>query len=366
MSKKILILHTSIGLGHKYIAQNIGYQLEQAGCEVKVEDILEVQKGRLVEVSTQIHKWMNLKAPWIWSFLYFFTNLNFVSKITLPVRLWVASRNCQRTLEVINGFKPDVVISVHTTASGVIAYLKKKKLFTGIFGIGFSDFHLHKFWLYPNADFYLANIEEQKQEMLKLGIDEKKINVCGIALKPRAEFNIQEIKNRLGIKPGEKVVLIGSGSLGTGFKEKLIEDLDKEFQVRPIVVCGKNSLLAEKLKLKFKEGKTIVLGFYTPMQELYAIADIFLSKPGGLSTSESLQFGVPLFLTHYLPGQEELNVRYLQKKNLVMYEQEDLIEKIRTEMLSNEFKKSLKNNPNLEPILAPRQTVVGAVFQALN
>ncbi len=45
LNRKIIILYTSIGLGHKYIALNIGYHLEKAGFEVKYHDVLELQTG---------------------------------------------------------------------------------------------------------------------------------------------------------------------------------------------------------------------------------------------------------------------------------------------------------------------------------
>ncbi len=40
-------------------------------------------------------------------------------------------------------------------------------------------------------------------------------------------------------------------------------------------------------------------------------ADVFISKPGGLSTSEALAAGVPIVLLRPLPGQEQRNARYL-------------------------------------------------------
>jgi hypothetical protein len=47
------------------------------------------------------------------------------------------------------------------------------------------------------------------------------------------------------------------------------------------------------------------------MSDLYQIADVFMTKPGGLSVAEAGQFGLPLVVTHTLPGQEDLNLAYL-------------------------------------------------------
>jgi processive 1,2-diacylglycerol beta-glucosyltransferase len=62
---------------------------------------------------------------------------------------------------------------------------------------------------------------------------------------------------------------------------------------------------------------TTVLGFYQPMSDLYAVTDLFLTKPGGLSTAEALQADVRIQITHWLPGQEELNYTYLTANQLV-------------------------------------------------
>jgi UDP-N-acetylglucosamine:LPS N-acetylglucosamine transferase len=54
------------------------------------------------------------------------------------------------------------------------------------------------------------------------------------------------------------------------------------------------------------------------MDELYAVSDLLVTKPGGLTVAEALQACLPVFVTHFLPGQEELNIRYLNKHALVV------------------------------------------------
>jgi processive 1,2-diacylglycerol beta-glucosyltransferase len=359
MSKKVLIFHTSIGLGHKFIAENIGWQLSQAGCEVRVADVLEVQKGKLVELSTKIHHWMNTSAPWLWSFLYHVTNLSLVVKSTLPIRLWVAKKNCSKTLGLINEFQPDMVISVHNTASAILAHLKKEKLYEGLFVIGFSDFHLHKFWLFNQADFYLANIAEQKQEMIDWGINPNKVAVCGITLKPKLNINSNAVKQKLGLAAEERVILVGSGSLGIGFSEQLLGQLFALPKTKVIVVTGKNEKYKNYLNEKYAKENLLTLGFYEPMAELYAIADVFFSKPGGLSTSEALQYGLSIIVPYVLPGQEELNLKYLLSKNLVQKISPKLISQISG---IKSFQESLYENPSFQAIVYPKVSAVSAVI----
>ncbi len=320
--KKILILYTSVGLGHKFIAENIAYHLEQAGYQILLHDILQVQEGMLVNFGTWLHSFINRRLPFVWRWLYFSNLVNFIS---LPLRVPLAKGNSQNLEKIVNEFKPDCILSTQTTASAATASLIEQKKFAGKLVIAFSDYHLHKFWLYPQADFYLANIEEQKQEMIKLGIDENKIAVCGITLRPMEPIAKQVVKQNIGIQANqnsnEKIVIFGSGSLGIGFNVELLKSyLQKlvtiDSAVNVLVLCGKNESLKHEL-IKLNLPNVFPLGFYKNPSELYQIGDILLTKPGGLTIAEALQAGIKIQITHTLPGQEEPNYEYLLKNKLV-------------------------------------------------
>ena len=53
------------------------------------------------------------------------------------------------------------------------------------------------------------------------------------------------------------------------------------------------------------------LGFVTNMHELTAVADLMVSKPGGLTSSECLARGLPMLILDPIPGQEERNAAFL-------------------------------------------------------
>ena len=47
------------------------------------------------------------------------------------------------------------------------------------------------------------------------------------------------------------------------------------------------------------------------MNDLLASVDILVSKPGGLTTTESLLKEVPMIIPYFIPGQEEDNLDFL-------------------------------------------------------
>ncbi len=363
MNKKILILYNSIGLGHKSIAENIGYWLEQAGYTVKLEDILQVQGNWLSKAGAWLYNLFITQIPFIWSFLYtttWFTNL------FIKFRTNVGGKNFNNVKMVIDGFGPDVIISTHTVSSGIVAFLKQNKIVTAQFGIAFSDFHLHNFWLYKEADFYLANTEDQKISMEKFGISGNKIYVCGITLMPKLEIDMKQAKYKLSIEPQDRVVLVSSGSQGTGINKTFLENISQKPNVKVIVVCGKNKQLYESLNNQFAGSNVLVLGFYKPMEELYAIADICVTKPGGLSTAEALRWNLPILVSHVLPGQEELNFEYLIEKGLIMPEPITLEGETLEELDSHEFRNRLMNNPSKDLLLPNPSVLIRALDSVLS
>jgi processive 1,2-diacylglycerol beta-glucosyltransferase len=217
--------------------------------------------------------------------------------------------------------------------------------------------------MYNNADFYLANIIEQKEEMIKRGINPKKIFVCGMSLKPKLEVDANLVRQKLNIKPGEQIILVGSGSLGTGFHENLLKQLSGIKTAKILVVCGKNEKYKKYLEQKFAGSNILPLGYYSPMGELYAVADVFFTKPGGLTVAESLQYNLPLIITNILPGQEQLNLDYLLAKGLVEQLSADVSGQIARAKMR---KMALATNPNLQPIVNPAVSAKSAILSLLN
>ena len=49
-----------------------------------------------------------------------------------------------------------------------------------------------------------------------------------------------------------------------------------------------------------------------------AVSDLLITKPGGLTAAEALAAGLPMILTHPIPGPEERHVRYLGQNGVAL------------------------------------------------
>ena len=80
-----------------------------------------------------------------------------------------------------------------------------------------------------------------------------------------------------------------------------------------VVVTGRNAKIKTELeRIEVPEQHLAhVLGFTTEMDELLAAADVVVTKPGGLTTSEVLARGAVMAIINPIPGQESRNSDFL-------------------------------------------------------
>ena len=115
----------------------------------------------------------------------------------------------------------------------------------------------------------------------------------------------------------KKTLLIMGGSMGHGDLENIIEDLDGidiDFQI--ISVCGSNKSLKKKIDNMIIKKGIYNFGFVDNVDLLMDASDLIITKPGGLTSSESLAKGIPMILINPIPGQEERNVEFLVNNGL--------------------------------------------------
>ena len=68
--------------------------------------------------------------------------------------------------------------------------------------------------------------------------------------------------------------------------------------VRVVVLTGNNARLREQLCARYGEGGRVrALPFTEEVPRFFAAADVVLTKPGGLTSTEAAVFGVPLIHT---------------------------------------------------------------------
>src|SRR5205823_6687762 len=122
-------------------------------------------------------------------------------------------------------------------------------------------------------------------------------------------------RRKCGLRDDLPVLLVLGGGFGMGPVERILTALERiEGDCQILVVAGRNEKLRRDLACKDFRHPTRVLGFVTNMHELMAVADLIVTKPGGLTSSEALAMGKPLFIFDPIPGQEAANSDFLLER----------------------------------------------------
>lgn len=159
-------------------------------------------------------------------------------------------------------------------------------------------------------------------DFIKRGIPEEKLRPYGIPVRRAFDEEIDPVfaKEALGLDPDGHYVLLTGGSIGAGDMKKTIRILLNKFKCdkvdgKLIVVCGNNEKLYQHLQKEY--GDRLILIRKTNQMALYMKAcDIFLSKPGGLSSTEAAVAQVPYIHMNPIPGCESKNVKYFSKTGM--------------------------------------------------
>jgi len=226
----------------------------------------------------------------------------------------------RRLVAFLKGVDPDVIVCTHLFAAQLMTYISRRiKLKYKTIGV-ITDFTIHPFWEDTELDYYITASELLTNQAVKRGIPEKKILPFGIPIHPKFAKKVEkhEARRELGI-PDKTTVFVMSGSMGYGKMAKFIMELDSstmDFQI--ISVCGFNKRLKKNIDKLELEHKIFNYGFADNVDVLMDAADCIVTKPGGLTTSESLAKGLPIFIVNPIPGQEDRNVEFLLNNGAAM------------------------------------------------
>jgi len=318
--KKILIVYATAGIGHKKAAMAVKKALDEINpkdTEVTLIDSLDYTNDFFKWSYLQAYLTMVNKLPTFWGISYHLTDNFYINLIVSKIRRINNWMNSKKLIEYLKKTEPDVIISTHFFASEVIADLKedgviKSRLITVV-----TDYRLHSWWIGEGTDVYVVASEEAKLDLLKWKVDTARIKVMGIPVEPvfSKKLDRRSIFDKAGLKDGVFTVLVIGGGFGVGPIEAIVKSIGGIAGIQIVVVCGHNEELVKKIEaLESGFPAAIkVLGFIDNVYEYMEIANILISKSGGITVSESLAKDLPMIVIAPIIGQETRNADFMVK-----------------------------------------------------
>ncbi|HEX5400559.1 MAG TPA: glycosyltransferase [Verrucomicrobiae bacterium] len=317
---RTLIATVTAGGGHLAAAA----ALEEAWRAARPDDVIE--KIDLLNLFSPLHRriysdgYVRLveRAPELWGMVFARTDDPKLLRNLKRIQRKFPSGSKQRFARFVKQFKPDVVLCTHYLPLETLTPMRERRGGLRPFvACVVTDFEAHALWMESCVDLYCVAAEETKARLIARGATAADIVATGIpiAAKFSSKPNAKVIRRHYGLRDDLPVLLVLSGGFGMGPVAELVAELDKsETAFQALVVTGRNEELRRELAAHDRKHPMHVLGFSTNMHELMAVADLIITKPGGLTTSEALALGKPLFILNPIPGQEAANSDFLLER----------------------------------------------------
>ncbi len=339
---RCLILSAGVGGGHMRAAQALekAFHRWNPGATVKHVDALDfvTETMRFAYVVPYLNLVNHL--PEVWGYLYKQSEDKKADSKTNKIRSIATKLQAGALKALMEEFRPDHVIATHFLALDAFTARGGRRRHSVPVSCVITDYAVHSFWLRDWVDGYFVANEEVADVMARRGIPREKIQVTGLPVDPAFVDAVAKLDAKQGQLTDEgaaradarpesgkrrlRVLLMGGG-FGVGHMVEAAQAiLGMRGEAAPgragrrvslTAVAGKNEETRAALESLHAElpydAELTVRGFIGNVEEEMAKADLLVSKAGGLTVTEALVMGLPMFLLDPIPGQEEHNAEYL-------------------------------------------------------
>ena len=374
---KVLIFYASYGGGHLNAAKSIEYHIKSNYQNINVEmiDCMKYVNKTIEKVTTAAYREMAKKAPWAWGRIYSDSQKGPLAHISTRSNKIMAIK----LLKLLREKKPDLIISTHPFGSQMCSYLKRKNKISSKIATIMTDFAPHDQWLVGHefTDYYFVAHNKMKNYLISKGIDENKIFSTGIPISEafNKNYDKKEIFAKYNLDENKFTILFfGGGEFGLGktktvhiFENFVKETINNTIQI--IAISGKNPKMKEAFKnivtINNAQNNIKIIEFSNEIPKLMYISDLVVTKPGGLTTSESLASNLPMVIINPIPGQEEENAEFLEETGIAVWiKKEDNSIEIIENLLSNKEKLAqMKENTKILAKQNSTQDICNILFR---
>ena len=316
---KVLFLSVTAGQGHNQTGKAVMECLREKNIDCAMLDTFEYISPVLQESISQGYLISTKLTPALYGRIYRMAEKLEKNNVKMSVNRLTNSIWAKKLICYIIGYDPDVIVCTHIFAAQILTQIRRKGLRAKTIGI-ITDYTIHPFWEEADLDYYVIANEMLTRKALKKGLPEDRLKPFGIPIykKFAEKMPVEEARDALKIE-NRDTVLVMSGSMGYGNVGKIIKQVDRlDLNYQILSVCGSNEALKEKIGGLHVNRKIYNYGYVGSVDVMMDASNCIVTKPGGLTVSESMAKGLPMALINPIPGQEDRNVEFLLNNGLAM------------------------------------------------
>lgn len=323
---RVVLASCRVGAGHNQAARALLAGLHQADAAVDAEfvDVLGYVSWAFRAYYAGGYAMLVSRLPWLYGLGYRLTDRPQGPGRTLSerLRLWSDRRGVRRFLAWLDKQRPALAVNTHYLhAPGIGRMIGQGAQGLRQFVV-VTDNELHRWWYAENVERYFVPNDEVRHELMGCGVDGGRIDVTGIPVHPKwlEPLDRRRILADWDLPADRPVVLISAGVHFTiGRMDKLAARLTRQApDAFFLVLAGGNKKLIETVsalpEAQGPQPRVRAVSFTDRIHELVEVADLVVTKPGGMITSECLVKSAAMVLLKPVPGQESANADLLRRE----------------------------------------------------
>jgi len=320
--KKILLFYISVNSGHQMAALAIEDSIRMLNQRVDTLNInhFHYTNPVLAQLIMKTYHGMLKRTPELWEYVY---DNDRVRNRTAKFRDLIHKLDSKKLQRLIEWYQPDIIVCTQAFPCVSIAEYKRQcQKDIPVVGV-VTDYGIHSYWVDPDVDLYVVPNIASQERLKGLGVEKNRIEVKGIPVSPRFSLPLdkKKLRYKFGITNKGSVVLVMGGSRGMISMDEIVKYLVKlPLSIHLLVVCGANRQLYKRMQTikKRLKARMNIYGFVNNIEELMSVADVLVTKPGGLTITESLVKRLPMVIINPIAGQEAKNSSYLIKNKTAL------------------------------------------------
>lgn len=314
--KRILILTSDMGFGHRSAAKAVASALQETygdRCHVEIVNPMEHERtpSFLRETQTDYDRIVR-EMPNFYRFGYEVIGSplpNALMESAFTVMLYEA------LAETLKRFRPDAIVNTYESFLAPLrAIFITTRRYVPLLTVVTDLATVHRAWFNDVSDRLFVPTQHVYELGLDHDVDAEKITISGIPIHPRfakPKADIATLRKELGWRIDQITVLaVGSKRVGNLYDALNILN-HSGLPLQMAVVSGGDDVLYQKLQQTHWHRPSYVYNYVDNMPTLMHAADCVVCKAGGLTVTEALACSLPMLLIDVLHGQETGNAQYV-------------------------------------------------------